>query len=129
MSDSKALDCPFCEVEGARVLDQNDLAIAIADAFPVSRGHMLVVSRRHVADFFQLSDAEIGAICQLLLRIQGRLATDYSPDGYNLGVNVGTAAGQTVMHVHVHLIPRFVGDVPEPHGGVRNIFPGKGPYR
>jgi diadenosine tetraphosphate (Ap4A) HIT family hydrolase len=128
MSDSKGIDCPFCHLEPERVLDENDLAIALADAFPVSQGHGLVVSRRHVADFFELSSAEVAALVELLFRMKGRLTAELDPGGFNIGVNVGTAAGQTFMHVHVHLIPRFPGDVTDPRGGVRNVIPGKGPY-
>lgn len=125
MNDSTRLDCPFCTLEPGRVLDQNDLTIAIADAYPVSQGHTLVVSRRHVADFFELSDAEVTAVLELLFRMKRRLAGQLCPSGFNVGVNVGVAAGQTVMHVHVHLIPRFLGDLAEPQGGIRNIIPGK----
>ena len=128
MSDSTNLECPFCDLERARVLDENDLAIAIGDAVPVSQGHTLIVSRRHVADFFDMSRAEVAGVLDLLLRMQRRLAADCCPSGFNVGVNIGAAAGQTIMHAHVHLIPRFFGDVAEPQGGVRNILPGKGRY-
>src|SRR5262249_29208503 len=107
---------------------ENDLAIAIADSFPVSQGHTLVVSRRHVEDFFDLSNTEMVAVIELLFRMQRRLAAEFCPSGFNVGVNVGVAAGQTVMHVHIHLIPRFMGDAPDPRGGVRNVILGKGPY-
>ncbi len=109
-----------------RVLAENDLAVATADAFPVAKGHTLVVSRRHVADFFDLSAPEVAALFELLFRMKQRQAAELCPSGFNVGINVGAAAGQTVMHVHVHLIPRFVGDVAEPRGGVRNVVPGKG---
>jgi diadenosine tetraphosphate (Ap4A) HIT family hydrolase len=128
MNDSPSRDCPFCHVDAQRVPDGNDLAIAIADAFPVSEGHTLVVSRRHVADLFELSEAEVAAVIELLFRMQRRLVAELCPGGFNVGVNVGTAAGQTVNHVHVHLIPRFPGDVAHPQGGVRNVIPGKGGY-
>jgi diadenosine tetraphosphate (Ap4A) HIT family hydrolase len=128
MNDSTTLDCPFCHLEPGRVLYENDLAIAIADAFPVSQGHTLVLSRRHVSDFFELSEAEMAALMELLFRMQRRLATELCPSGFNVGANVGAAAAQTVMHVHVHLIPRFWGDLAEPQGGIRNVIPGKGRY-
>ena len=121
-------DCPFCHIDSGRVLDENELALAIADAFPVSNGHTLVISRRHVADFFDLSDAEVAAVCELLFRVRRRLADELGPEGFNVGINVGVAAGQTVMHVHVHLIPRVVGDLADPRGGVRNVIPGRGQY-
>ena len=128
MNDSARLECSFCHLEPGRVLDENELAIAIMDAFPVSQGHTLVVSRRHVADFFDLSDAEVAAVIELLFRMQRRLAAEFCPSAFNIGVNVGVPAGQTVMHVHVHLIPRFLGDVADPRGGVRNVILGNGPY-
>jgi diadenosine tetraphosphate (Ap4A) HIT family hydrolase len=128
MSDSTNLECPFCHLEPGRSLEQNELATAISDAFPVSPGHMLVIPRRHVVDFFELSPAEITAIFELLFRVRSRLSAEQRPSGFNVGINVGEAAGQTVMHAHVHLIPRFLADVPEPRGGVRNVIPGKGTY-
>jgi len=120
--------CPFCHLEPGRVLAENELAVAIADAFPVCPGHTLVIPRRHVADFFELGTAEVAAVMELLFRMQNQLAAEGRPGGFNLGVNVGRAAGQTVMHAHVHLLPRFAGDVPDPTGGVRNVLPGRGCY-
>jgi diadenosine tetraphosphate (Ap4A) HIT family hydrolase len=128
MSALATHDCPFCHVETGRILDENELAIAIADAFPVSRGHTLVLNRRHVADFFDLSEAEVDALFKLVFRVQRRLAVELHPDGFNVGVNAGVAAGQTIMHVHVHLIPRISGDLADPRGGVRHVIPGRGQY-
>ena len=128
MSDSASPECPFCHLDPARVLEENELASAFADAFPVSPGHTLVVPRRHASDFFELSQAELGAVFRVLLRMRCRLADEHHPSGFNVGVNIGEAGGQTVPHVHVHLIPRFPGDVLDPRGGVRNVIPGKGPY-
>jgi diadenosine tetraphosphate (Ap4A) HIT family hydrolase len=122
-------NCPLCDLEPSRVLEQNDLALAVPDAFPVSPGHTLVITRRHVADFFELSRTEVAAIMDLVFRLRDRLVAELAPNGFNLGVNSGTAAGQTIMHVHVHLVPRFFADVSQPEGGIRNIIPGKGPYR
>jgi len=116
-------------VEPGRVLDENQLALALFDSFPVSPGHSLVVSRRHISGFFDLSAAEVEAVFELLFQIRTRLENEYHPSGFNIGINVGPAAGQTVMHAHVHLVPRFVGDVTEPRGGIRNIIPGKRPYQ
>jgi len=110
------------------VLDENELAVAIGDAFPVSPGHTLVMPRRHVADFFELNTAEVTAVMELLFRLQCRLAEERRPAGFNVGVNAGRAAGQTVMHAHVHLIPRYAGDVADPTGGVRGVLPGTGYY-
>jgi diadenosine tetraphosphate (Ap4A) HIT family hydrolase len=128
MSDFPPSDCPFCQLPLSRILDSNNHAVAVADAFPVSPGHTLVIPRRHIACFFELTLDEMTAIYDLLGRLKARLDGSLKPAGYNIGVNVGAAAGQTVMHLHVHLIPRFVGDVSEPRGGVRNVIPGKGPY-
>jgi diadenosine tetraphosphate (Ap4A) HIT family hydrolase len=128
MTDSLATDCPFCRLPAGRVLAANSDAIAFADAFPVSPGHTLIVSKRHIACFFELTLDEIIAVFELLGGMKARLDVTLKPAGYNIGINSGEAAGQTVMHFHVHLIPRFVGDVTEPRGGVRNVIPGKGAY-
>jgi diadenosine tetraphosphate (Ap4A) HIT family hydrolase len=129
MNASPSPDCAFCCLETGRVRAENDLAIAIADAFPVAIGHTLVISRRHVADFFELTGPEVAALFELVFQMKRQVAAELRPSGFNVGVNVGEAAGQTVMHVHVHLIPRFEGDVAEPEGGVRNVIPGRGRYR
>jgi diadenosine tetraphosphate (Ap4A) HIT family hydrolase len=121
-------DCPFCQLSPERILDSNEHALAVADAFPVAPGHTLIVLRRHAASLFELSSVEVASLFELLRRMKERLAGSHRPDGYNVGVNDGPAAGQTVMHLHIHLIPRFFGDVGEPKGGVRNVIPGKGPY-
>lgn len=128
MSDSPTEPCSFCAIPAARVIDSNDLAFAIEDAFPVASGHTLIISRRHVDSFFDLTPDEVAALMELLGRAKARLDAISGPDGYNVGVNVGRAAGQTVMHVHVHLIPRRAGDVAEPRGGIRHVIPGKGTY-
>jgi diadenosine tetraphosphate (Ap4A) HIT family hydrolase len=128
MSGSSKNECPFCTSATARVIDSNDLAFAIEDAFPVSPGHTLVVPRRHVDCFFELNVEEVAAIRALLHRAKARLDDRDRPTGYNIGINIGRDAGQTVMHVHVHLIPRRAGDVAQPEGGVRNVIPGRGPY-
>ncbi len=128
MSAFRPIDCPFCHLPADRILDDNAHAVAVADAYPVSPGHTLVIPKRHRASFFELSMDEITAVYELLRRMKARLDGTLKPAGYNVGINIGEAAGQTVGHVHVHLIPRFVGDVGEPRGGVRNVIPGKGPY-
>jgi diadenosine tetraphosphate (Ap4A) HIT family hydrolase len=127
MSDSPDA-CPFCALPATRIVDANELAVAVEDAFPVAPGHTLVIPRRHVASAFDLTPGEVAAVMELLVRAKARLDGLLRPDGYNVGVNVGRDAGQTVMHAHVHLIPRRVGDVPNPRGGVRNVIPGKGDY-
>jgi diadenosine tetraphosphate (Ap4A) HIT family hydrolase len=115
-------------MDAARILFRNALAYAVEDAYPVSLGHTLIISQRHVADFFDLTVDELTAMHEALRIAHQRLTMSRHPDGFNVGVNVGTVAGQTVSHAHLHLIPRFVGDVENPTGGVRNIIPGKGCY-
>jgi diadenosine tetraphosphate (Ap4A) HIT family hydrolase len=123
---NRVQDCPFCTEQ---ILPGNEHAIALFDKYPVSRGHMLIATRRHVSDFFQTSWAERCALLTLLEQAKSLLDEKFAPQGYNFGVNVGETAGQTVMHVHVHLIPRYAGDTPVPRGGVRGVIPGKQSYR
>jgi diadenosine tetraphosphate (Ap4A) HIT family hydrolase len=120
--------CPFCHLEKSRITLENDCAVAFPDAFPVAEGHMLVVPKRHVASLFDLPDEEQAAIWKLVAQMRGKLVFDLQPDGFNIGVNDGSAAGQTVMHAHVHVIPRRRGDVADPRGVIRWIIPEKAPY-
>ena len=113
-------DCELCSP--VDVLLENHLAYAKSDGNPLCRGHVIVVPKRHVADFFDMNDAEQAAVLQLLSRAKALIQKKHSPDGYNVGVNVGSAAGQNRMHVHLHLIPRYAGDVPDPSGGVRRVL-------
>jgi diadenosine tetraphosphate (Ap4A) HIT family hydrolase len=122
------MDCPFCGVESSRILLANDLALAMYDGCPVSPGHCLIIPRRHIASFFDATGEEQAALVELLGRARAFLARHYDPDGFNVGINDGEAAGQTIMHLHIHLIPRYRGDVHDPRGGVRWIFPAKAPY-
>ena len=112
--------CELCEP--AEVVIENDLAYARYEGNSLSRGHVIVVPRRHVADFFDMDGMEQAAVLQLLNRVRVLVQKEHSPDGYNIGVNVGKAAGQTRMHVHLHLIPRYAGDVPDPRGGIRCVL-------
>ena len=121
-------DCPFCALPSSRVLHANAQAIAVRDAYPVSAGHTLVITRRHFGSFFALDDTERRAMIELLSVCQSELDALYSPAGYNIGINDGAAAGQTVPHVHMHLIPRYGGDVEDPRGGVRWVVPEKARY-
>ena len=105
------------------MIAETSLNMTIRDAFPVSPGQTLVIPKRHVADFFETTPAESLEIDQALRLASQTLATELKPDGFNIGINVGPAAGQTVMHLHVHLIPRYRGDQPDPRGGIRRIFP------
>lgn len=121
--------CPFCEriARGDAVLE-SELAAAIPDAFPVSPGHTLVVPRRHEPDFFSLTHEEQGALLELARRVCDALLKQDEPDGFNIGLNAGSAAGQTVGHTHVHVIPRFHGDTADPRGGVRWVLPDRAAY-
>lgn len=121
--------CIFCEPAPERVFLRNDLVYALWDAYPVVEHHALVIPHRHAPDWFDLTPEEIDA-CNVLVR-EARallLARDPSIAGFNIGTNVGSAAGQTVFHCHVHLIPRRVGDVDDARGGVRHAVPGRGYY-
>lgn len=121
--------CPFCALidEGNVVLDRG-LAVVVEDAYPISRGHSLVVPRRHEADFFALTPDERTAMLDAAVDLHASLGDRYEFDGVNLGLNNGPAAGQTVDHVHLHVIPRYQGDVADPRGGVRWIMPNKAAY-
>jgi len=121
--------CLFCNVGEERLIAGNDLAFAIRDGFPVTELHSLVIPRRHVSDYFELTEEELLA-CNELLRIvkEEILARDESVKGFNVGANSGLVAGQSVFHCHIHLIPRREGDVPNPKGGIRHVIPGKGAY-
>jgi diadenosine tetraphosphate (Ap4A) HIT family hydrolase len=116
-------DCPFCQVAAERAVAESALTLTMRDAFPVSPGHTLVIPKRHFAGLFEATADEIAEIWQALRLAADDLSAKYGPDGLNVGVNVGAAAGQTVMHLHVHLIPRYSGDQPDPRGGIRRIFP------
>jgi diadenosine tetraphosphate (Ap4A) HIT family hydrolase len=120
--------CPFCQLNLSSVIASNAHALALSDGFPVSPGHTLIIPKRHVASFFELTPEEQGVILELLAEMRQRLLTERNPDGFNIGINDGAAAGQTVMHLHIHLIPRHAGDQPDPRGGVRWIFPDKAAY-
>jgi diadenosine tetraphosphate (Ap4A) HIT family hydrolase len=118
--------CPFCNPTD--IVVSNALAYAIYDTYPVSPGHMLIIPKRHVADFFDTSHDERQAIFELMERCKSRLDKQLSPDAYNIGINCGKAAGQTIFHVHVHLIPRYKGDIDNPRGGVRGVIPDRRVY-
>ncbi len=119
--------CPFCANDRDRPFE-SELSFAIYDAFPVSEGHTLIIPKRHTPGFFDLNAEEQADCMRLLYKVKAYLDEKYRPDGFNVGINVGEAAGQTVPHVHIHLIPRYVGDVAEPRGGVRGVIPHKRSY-
>lgn len=115
-----------CELCGPRsVVAENQLAYAAPERNALSVGHIIVVPRRHVGDFFEMTSEEQAAVLDLLRQAKKLIQATHAPDGYNIGVNVGLAAGQSRMHVHVHLIPRYAGDVPNPAGGIRCVLSGK----
>jgi diadenosine tetraphosphate (Ap4A) HIT family hydrolase len=120
------MTCVFCTIND--IVLENDLAIAFYDKYPVNKGHLLIIPKRHVEQYFDLTDQERSAIDQLLFEGKKIIDEQYQPDGYNIGINCGEVAGQTIFHVHVHLIPRFRGDMEDPRGGVRGVIPEKRIY-
>ena len=127
--EHKEKGCLFCDIEKERLVDSNELAYVIRDGFPVTEGHTLIIPKRHVMTYFELGQAEINAVTELLNRQKAILdEKDKSITGFNVGMNCGESAGQTVFHCHIHLIPRRGGDVENPRGGVRHIIPEKGLY-
>lgn len=125
--DSK--NCPFCDLSNKiEIICESDLCLAFYDGFPVSPGHTLIIPKRHEASYFNLSYNERQAMNQMLFDVKQKLDEHFHPDGYNIGVNVGEYAGQSVFHCHMHLIPRYKGDVPNPKGGVRGVIPSKQKY-
>lgn len=119
-------ECIFCQMKD--YILENELAYAIYDKYPVGKGHMLFIPKRHVKDFFDITKEEREAIFELIDEGKKLLDKKYSPDSYNVGINCGEHAGQTIMHVHVHLIPRYIGDMKDPTGGVRGVIPEKMKY-
>ncbi len=122
------LTSPFLEIPESRWVASNPLAFAIRDQFPVTDGHTLLIPRRHVATWFDARRDEQLALLELLDQLKADLDRSHHPDGYNVGFNAGDAAGQTVPHLHIHLIPRYRGDMEDPRGGVRHVIPRRGNY-
>ena len=120
--------CPFCTLPANRIVLENFDGMVIDDGFPISPGHTLIIPRRHMGSFFDLSETERNSLLSLLEDAKRRLDKEFRPDGYNIGINDGSSAGQTVPHLHIHLIPRFHGDRADPRGGVRWIIPEKADY-
>ena len=120
--------CPFCQRMTDEVLVQNEVAAAFSDGFPVAIGHTLVVPKRHVSSVFDLTPAELTSVWALVAEVRARLSRKFMPDGFTVGINDGLAAGQTIAHGHVHVIPRRLGDVSDPRGGVRWVIPDKAAY-
>jgi len=114
-------ECIFCNYSKSEIIVENKFTYAILDRFPVNNGHCLIIPKRHFADFFEATEEEVKAIYSLMHEVKEMFDVQYEPAGYNIGINVGAYAGQTINHLHVHLIPRYVGDVEDPSGGVRNF--------
>lgn len=119
---------PFLDIAPDEWVASNELAFAIRDGFPVTEGHTLVIPRREIATWWEASAEERAAMMALVDEVRAELDERFEPDGYNLGMNLGAAAGQTVFHLHLHVIPRYDGDVDDPRGGVRHVIPAKGNY-
>lgn len=124
--------CPFCEIaresSHKRIIAENEYAFLIRDGYPVSDGHSLVIPKRHISTFFETTEAEKLALLQLLDQAKAVVDTEYQPDAYNIGINDGPAAGQTILHLHIHLIPRYQEQDKDPRGGVRWVEPEKANY-
>ncbi|MDD5297559.1 MAG: HIT family protein [Rhodocyclaceae bacterium] len=120
--------CPFCHRDPARVLWESDTVVIYKDGFPVSPGHTVILPTRHFATLFEATEAEQLALFRALDRAKALLDEAHQPDGYTIGINHGKAGGQTVPHLHIHLIPRYTGDREEPRGGVRWVLPEKARY-
>ncbi|HKJ32660.1 MAG TPA: HIT domain-containing protein [Balneolales bacterium] len=122
-------ECPFCVLnDDHELLTESATAFAILDKFPVNEGHALIIPKRHISSYFDLTDREQSALWLMVNRVKKLLEKQYSPDGFNVGINIGEDAGQTVPHVHIHLIPRYNGDIEDPTGGVRFVIPDKANY-
>ena len=119
---------PFFDIPQDEHLLQSEYFFVVRDRFPVSPGHCLIVSRKPRVDFFDLNELERRELVELIRQVRTIVENEHSPDGYNIGVNCGRSAGQTVMHFHCHVIPRYSGDMPDPAGGIRHCIAGKGYY-
>jgi len=124
----RAGPCPFCEVQAERIFYEGALTLGIWDGFPVSPGHALIITRRHVPSWFEATPQERIEIVSTIDEVRSMIAASHGPSGFNIGINIGEAAGQTIFHLHAHVIPRYKGDVADPRGGVRHVIPAKGNY-
>ena len=121
-------DCVFCNIPEEKIVLESNLSIAFYDTYPVSKGHLLIIPKRHIVDYFDLSPDEKADIWNLVDKAKVYLDNKYVPDGYNVGININEAAGQTIFHCHIHIIPRYTGDIDNPIGGVRGVIPDKRIY-
>lgn len=122
------MTCIFCNIEKERIITDNELAYAIYDKFPVNKGHILIIPKKHYKEYFDVDEQIKNELWKLVDKCKEIVDEKYNPDGYNIGINCGEAAGQTVMHLHIHLIPRYKGDIENPRGGVRGVIPNKRIY-
>ncbi len=121
-------ECPFCTLTPEKMIAQDALTFTVRDTLPVSPGHTLILPKRHIAGIFEATKDEVAALWKAVQHARAGLIKEYSPDGFNIGINDGLASGQTILHLHIHLIPRYKGDMPDPRGGIRWIFPEKAKY-
>jgi len=121
-------ECPFCSIQQDKIIVQDSLSLTVRDTLPVSPGHTLILPKRHIASIFQATKEEVAALWEALQTARNGLLKELSPDGFNIGINDGLASGQTILHLHIHIIPRYKGDMPDPRGGIRWIFPEKAVY-
>ena len=128
MNPHPAGRCIFCQADEKEIILQNALCYAIWDRYPVNPGHTLVIPFRHYGNAFESTPGEAGALFELIQKSRNLIESRYRPDGYNVGVNVGPSAGQSIPHVHVHVIPRYTGDTDHPGGGIRRVIPGRRSY-
>jgi len=121
-------DCIFCKISDSEIVLRSKHSLAFYDKFPVNEGHLLIISRRHISNYFELLQKEKSDMWRLVDQASDLLKEKFSPTGFNIGINVNKSAGQTIHHVHIHLIPRFDNDVEDPTGGVRGVIPSKQKY-
>ena len=123
------IDCLFCKIEKSKIVSENDFFIVVRDNYPVTELHTLIISKRHTASYFELEDSEKISLIKTLDKQKSLLLqNDSTIKGFNIGINDGVEAGQTIMHFHAHLIPRRTGDVQNPRGGIRGVIPEKQNY-
>jgi diadenosine tetraphosphate (Ap4A) HIT family hydrolase len=122
------MSCIFCNIDKERIIAENEWAFAIYDVYPVSQGHMLIIPKKHFDNYFEADPQTKEQLWKLVEECKKNVDKKFNPDGYNIGINCGEAAGQTVMHLHIHLIPRYKGDIGNPRGGVRGVIPNKRMY-
>lgn len=124
------MSCVFCDIIDNKkdIIVENELSVAFYDSFPVSDGHTLIIPKRHIETYFDLTKEEIASMFELSNKVKALLEEKYHPDGYNVGFNVGVVGGQSVMHCHMHVIPRYKGDQENPRGGIRKVVKNKTNY-